>query len=411
MKHNASNFGRKIFSTVLFFCLLLTFTANAAKTINWVGTWSTAPQLVEPNNMPPSPGLTNNAIRQIVRISIGGERIRLKFTNEHGDSPVSIKSAQIALSTGGAEINASSTKKLTFSGKEAIQIEAGKTVYSDPIVFHLDSRMDVAITLYFGQTSAKVTGHPGSRTTSYLVAGNDPSVSDFTKGVKTEHWYIINSIDVEAPQQAGAVAILGNSITDGRGSTTNLQNRWPDILSERLLTNPATKQVGVLNMGIGGNCMLAGGLGPTGKSRFERDILNQAGVKWVIIYLGVNDLGGVRNEASSLSTADKLIQSYKDMIAAAHAKNLKIYGATIMPFKGNGYYNTFSETARQKTNTWIRTSGAFDAVIDFDVVLQNPQDPAAMLSAFDFQNDFLHPSFEGHTLMGQFVPISLFVTK
>jgi lysophospholipase L1-like esterase len=402
----------KIAAFTLLLMIIPTFLfAQNSRAMKWVGSWSTAPQLVEPNNMPPAPGLTNSSIRQVVRVSIGGERVRIRFSNEFSNSPVTIKAARIALSKEGSEIISKTDKILTFSGSTSTTMDAGTILVSDPVVFPINARADVSITLYLEKTSQRVTGHPGSRTTSYIIEGNDPSVSDFSNAVTTDHWYIINGIDVMASPDAGAVAILGNSITDGRGSTTNLNNRWPDVLSERLLSNPQTRLVGVLNMGIGGNCMLSGGLGPNGISRYKRDILNQAGVKWVIIYLGVNDLGGVRNESALSSVSEKLIQAYKELIISAKSRKLKVYGATIMPFKGNGYYNPFSEKARQKVNQWIRSSGFFDAVIDFDKVLQNPHDPESMLSTFVFQNDFLHPNAEGHLLMGQFVDLNLFVKK
>lgn len=201
----------------------------------WVGTWSTAPQLVEPGNMPPSPGLTNNSLRQVVRVSIGGDTLRLRFSNEFSTSPVTMKSVQIAVSTGGSTVDTSTNEELKFNGDSGVIMDVGAAVTSDPIAFNLKPRMDLVITIYYGQTSSTVTGHPGSRTTSYIIAGDTATKTDFTGAVTTDHWYTINAIDVLAPSTASCVAILGNSITDGRGSTTNLQNRWPDIFSEHLL--------------------------------------------------------------------------------------------------------------------------------------------------------------------------------
>ena len=379
--------------------------ANAPK--RWVGTWSTAPQLVEPGNMPPSPGLTNNSLRQVVRVSIGGDTLRLKFSNEFSESPVTMKSVQIATSTGGSAIDVSTNKELKFNGSPAVILNAGASVTSDPIAFKLTPRMDVAITICYGQTSMTVTGHPGSRTTSYILAGNETIRTDFTGAVTTDHWYNINTIDVLAPSTAACVAILGNSITDGRGSTTNMQNRWPDVFSESLLKNSGTQQVGVLNLGIGGNCVLSGGLGPTGVTRYERDILNQSGIRWAIIFEGVNDIGGVRSASAATSTANNLIAAYKQMIAKAHAKNIRIYGATILPFKGNGYYNEYSELCRNTVNKWIRTKGNYDEYIDFDKVMQNPQDPTKLLLPA-YQNDGLHPDASGYKIMGESVDLNLF---
>jgi lysophospholipase L1-like esterase len=372
----------------------------------WVGTWSTAPQLVEPGNMPPSPGLTNNSLRQVIRVSIGGDTLRVRFSNEFSTSAVTMNSVQIAASSGGNTIDVATNKELTFSGNSAVTMNAGAAVTSDPIAFTLTPRMDVAITIYYGQTSATVTGHPGSRTTSYIIAGNTTTRTDFTGSVTTDHWYNINGIDVLAPETAACVAILGNSITDGRGSTTNMQNRWPDIFSESLLKDSSTHQVGVLNMGIGGNSVLSGGLGPTGVNRYDRDILHQQGVRWAIVFEGVNDIGGVHSAAAATTTANSLIAAYQQMIVKAHTNDIRIYGGTIMPFKGNGYYNEYSESCRSTVNQWIRTEGNFDACIDFDKTMRDPQDTTRLVSSY--QNDGLHPDSAGHRKMGESIDLNLF---
>ncbi len=373
--------------------------ASDCASANWVGTWATAPQLVEPHNMPPKPGLTNNSLRQIVRVSIGGEKLRLKLSNEFSKDPITIKSVQIAVSTGASAIDVSSNKELKFKGSAEVIIKEGEAVLSDPIDFHLDARMDLAITTYYGETSLTVSGHPGSRTTSYLIEGNSPSVTDFSESVETDHWYNINRIDVMASEDASAIAILGNSITDGRGSITNKQNRWPDILSEELLKDPKSNNIGVLNLGIGGNAILVGGLGPTGLKRFERDIIEQPGVKWMIIYHGVNDIGGVRSAEMAEKRAQDLITAYKLMANTAKENNIVVFGATILPFKGNGYYNEHSEHCRNLVNNWILNNDLFEAVIDFATVLQHPDDPLRIISSF--QNDGLHPDAEGYQKMGK----------
>jgi lysophospholipase L1-like esterase len=372
----------------------------------WVGTWSTAPQLVEPGNNPPIPGLSNNTLRQIVRVSLGGDSLRMRLSNEFSTSPVAIHAVHIALSKGGSTIDTSTDKVLFFNGETEITIAPGTAITSDPLLFALQPRTDVAITTYFGSTSPDVTGHPGSRTTSYLLTGNKVSTVDFVGAVTTDHWYNINAIEVLAPSAAACVAILGNSITDGRGSTTNLQNRWTDVFSESLLNNSSTQQVGVLNLGIGGNCVLSGGLGPTGVSRYDRDILNQQGVRWAIVFEGVNDIGGVSSAASATTTANNLLAAYKQMIAKAHAKNIRIYGGTIMPFNGNSYYNQFSELCRNTVNQWIRTKGNYDGFIDFDKAMRNPQDTTRLVSSY--QNDGLHPDAAGHKTMGESIDLNSF---
>jgi len=315
-------------------------------------------------------------------------------------------SVQIAASAGGSLINQSTNVILTFNGSKEVIMDSGTSITSDPFAFNLQPRMDVAITIYFGSTPPDITGHPGSRTTSYLLPGNNSSETDFSGSVTTEHWYIINGIDVQAPSTASCIAILGNSITDGRGSTTNMQNRWPDLLSERLLKNPGTRQVGVLNLGIGGNCVLKDCLGTSGISRYERDILRQPGVKFVIIFEGVNDIGGVRSSDAAASVASGLIAAYKMMIDSARSRGLKIYGATITPFKSNGYYNQYSEECRNEVNGWIRGRGRFDAVLDFDYMVRNPEDTISLVSSF--QNDGLHPDLSGFKKMADCIDLKLF---
>jgi len=402
---------RSFFSAICILAVLLsscsTLNSNSHSAKKWVGTWSTAPQLVEPGNVPPAPGLTNNSLRQIVRVSIGSDSLRIRFSNAFSTSAVTLKAVKIAVSTGGNTIDAASSKELKFGGKTEVTMNSGAMITSDPISFDLKSRMDLAITIYFAETCPNITGHPGSRTTSYLLAGNSTSVNDFTGSVPTDHWYIINGIDVKAPRSGGAVAILGNSITDGRGSGTNKQNRWPDILSERLLKNAGTQQVGVLNLGIGGNCVLKNCLGPSGVSRFSRDILKQQGIRWFIIAEGINDIGQIPDLATANKIAQDLIAAYKQMIVDAHAQGIKVYGATIMPFKKSFYDAEYRQTARTTVNEWIRTSGSFDAVIDFDKAMRDPNDTLTILPTAH-TGDFLHPNEAGYILMGEAVDLKLF---
>jgi lysophospholipase L1-like esterase len=345
----------------------------------------------------------------VVRVSIGGDTLRMRLSNEFSTGPVTIRAVHIALSKGGGTIDSSTDRALYFAGKADTTIAPGGAITSDPCRFVLQPRTDLAITIYYGNTSPDITGHPGSRTTSYLLGGNAVSSVTFAGAVTTDHWYTINAIDVLAPPPSASVAILGNSITDGRGSTTNMQNRWPDVLSESLLRDSSTRHIGVLNLGIGGNCVLAGGLGPTGVSRFDRDILNQQGVRWVIVFEGVNDIGGVRSAASATATAENLIAAYRQMIAKAHARNIRIYGGTILPFNGNSYYNQYSESCRNTVNQWIRAKGNFDGCIDFDKTMRNPLDTTRLVSTY--QNDGLHPDAAGYKTMGESIDPRLFMEE
>ena len=373
----------------------------------WVGTWSTAPQLVEPHNMPPEPGLTENTLRQTVRVSIGGGVVRLRFSNAFSKSPVELKSVAIAQSLEGSSVDVSTQKTLKFNNNPGIIMAPGGEAFSDPVKFNLKPGSRLAVTIHFGKTSPDVTGHPGSRTTSFILSGNNISSSGFAGAVKTDHWYVIQGIDVQGNKNSKTIAVLGNSITDGRGSGTNKQNRWTDILSARLLENPDTKNTGVLNLGIGGNCVVRGGLGPTALERFDRDILSQSNVRWLIILEGINDIGSAKTQVEADKIAAELIAAYDEMINKAHAKGILVYGATMLPFAGSFYDTPYRQTARDAVNEWIRNSRRFDAVIDFDKIMRNPDDVKTILTDMH-DGDFLHPNQAGYRRMGENVNLGLF---
>jgi lysophospholipase L1-like esterase len=373
----------------------------------WVGTWSTAQQLVELNNNPPEPGLAHNTLRQIVRVSLGGDSLHLRFSNEFSKSPVTMNAVHVSLSKGRSAIDTVTDKELKFNGKSNVTIEPGVAVTSDPFHLVVKPRSDLAITIYFGNTSPDVTGHPGSRTTSYILPGDKVSAEDFSGAVSTDHWYIINGIDVMAPESAAAVVIVGNSITDGRGSGTNKQNRWPDELARRLQESNDTRLVAVLNQGIGGNCVLRECLGPSALSRFDRDVIGARGVRWLIILEGINDIGQAQGVEDADRVADDLIAAYEQMIDSAHAEDIRVYGATLMPFGGSFYDSPEHEAARTKVNEWIRNSGRFDAVIDVDAALRDPSDPSRLLPSAD-TGDHLHPNETGHRMIAEAVDLALF---
>ncbi len=377
------------------------------KNTSWVGTWSTAPQLVEPHNMPPEPGLTENTIRQIVRVSIGGETVRLRFSNAFSKSPVELRSVVVADYREGSSVDISTQKMLKFNKNRSVTMTPGSEVLSDPLKFNIKPGSRLAITIHFGRTSPDVTGHPGSRTSSFILKGNNMDSPDFSGAVITDHWYVINGIEVKPAQNSFAVAVLGNSITDGRGSGTNRQNRWTDILSARLLENEATDNIGVLNLGIGGNCVVRGGLGPTALERFDRDILSQSNVRWLIILEGINDIGGIKSEEEAEKTVKELINAYDQMITRAHTKGILVYGATILPFAKSFYDTPYRQYARDTVNEWIRNSGRFDAVIDFDKIMRNPGDVKTILPDMH-DGDFLHPNEKGYRRMGESVDLDLF---
>jgi lysophospholipase L1-like esterase len=344
-------------------------------------------------------------------VSIGGKQLRLRFSNTFGTGPAAIVSAHVALSAwfgsaGNGDISTNSDKALTFQGMPSVNISPGEAVLSDPLNYDLPALTNLAVSIYFGAIPAgNITGHPGSRTTSFILPGDAVSAPALTGAAKAAHWYFITGAEVLADAPGKTVVTLGDSLTDGRGSTTDGDNRWPDVLAQRLNANPPTSQVAVVNMGIGGNGIF-GGLGPAAVSRFDRDVLNQNGARWVIIFEGVNDIGGASGGGSP-ALATNLIAAYKQFIAKAHARNLRAYGATITPFGGHSYHTPAREAARQTINTWIRTSHLYDATIDFDAVVRDPVTLTNLQSSYD-SGDHLHLNPAGYQAMSDAIDLTLF---
>jgi lysophospholipase L1-like esterase len=334
----------------------------------------------------------------------------VRFSNAYGTNPVTIQSVHVALSTGAGsagdgDINTATDRVLTFRGAPGLVIQPGEAVLSDPLNFDLPPITNVAISIHFGNISATtINGHPGSRTTSFIVPGNAGSAATLPAATKTAHWYIITGLEVLANSSARAVVTLGDSITDGRGSTTDGNDRWPDNFANRLLTNSLTAGVSVVNMGIGGNAVLAGGLGPTALARFDRDVLTQSGVRYLIVFEGVNDIG---SGSSSMTTATNLVAAYTQLANKAHARNILAYGATITPFGGNGYYTTLHEQERQFVNAWLRTNSIYDGVIDFDAVVRDPVTLTNLQAPYN-SGDGLHLSPAGYRAMADAINLNFF---
>ncbi|PBJ15937.1 SGNH/GDSL hydrolase family protein [Flavobacterium sp. ACN6] len=379
--------------------------SKKAADVNWVGSWACAQMLVETNNMPPDPGLAENTLRQIIKVSIGGDNIRLRFSNLFSDQPTVLKKISIANVINAPAIDKNTQQILSFNGNQEITLNPGQDVFSDVVNFQLKPGQLLAITIYYGAASQKTSGHPGSRTTSYILTGDNVNNADFSDAVKTDHWYSIMGLDVMASKETSNIVCLGNSITDGRGSGTNKQNRWTDILAARLSADNTTKHIGVLNLGIGGNCVVKGGLGPTALDRFDRDVLSQAGTKWLVILEGINDIGGIKRAEDAPVKAQEIIDAYKVMIEKAHARDIKVYGCTILPFQKSFYDAPFKQDARDIVNAWIRNN--FDAVIDFDKEMASEADPKTILSNMH-DGDFLHPNELGYKRMGEVVDLNLF---
>jgi lysophospholipase L1-like esterase len=384
--------------------LILAAGVGAAAEGHWTGTWGCSPQLTEARNLPPGPGLANNTLRQVVHTSIGGKRVRLRFSNDFGSEPVTMRAVSLASSAGSGSIRTETARPIRFLGAPSVTIPAGAAIVSDPLDYELTPLTDYAVTISFGEMSnTVVTGHPGSRSTSYLRAGSAVTAATLSDGATTAHWYIFTGIDVMVDGSGSAIVILGDSITDGRGSDTNGNNRWTDNLANRLRWFPATENVGVLNEGLGGNAVLSGGLGPPATTRLDRDLLGQSSVRWLIVMEGVNDIGVARSD----TIATELIAAYERVVSIAHSHNILVYGIPILPFGKSMYDSPAHEEARQAVNAWIRESGRLDAVLDMDAAIRDPENPHVLLRGYD-SGDHLHPSVAGYRKMAEIVDLKLF---
>lgn len=396
--------------------LLLCAPASSAFATKWVSSWSSAQLLVDRPNALPEAAQTDATLRQLVRLSIGGTRIRIRISNAFGKTPLEIADADIALaaSPASSDIVPASDRRLKFSGQRSVFIPAGAEYFSDPVSLKVPPLGTLAISIHYAKLPDAETGHPGSRATSYFEPGDAVARADFLGTSNAEHWYFIAGVDVEAANTSAAIAALGDSITDGHGVAANSNGRWTDILAQRLIKSRATRTVAVLNEGIGGNRVIEDGIGPNGMARFDRDVLASSGVRYVILLEGVNDLGVLtRDKPASTDQHHQMVASilaaYRQMIERAHEHEIKMIGATIMPYGASGYYHpdAANEADREAINSWIRSAGHFDAVIDFDALMRDPKQPSRLRKEYDL-GDGLHPSAAGYQAMGEAVPLSLF---
>ena len=388
---------KRLLVFLMVFCALSTYSFAQ----NWVGTWATAPQTVVRSFMPYNNCMTNRSVRQVVKVSIGGDVIRLKLSNIYSMQPVEIRSIYIAHAKDSFSIDAKSAQYFKFSNSYKTVIPAGKQIVSDALKFKLRNLERVAITINYTSAPEVPTVHMGSRTTSYIMKGVTNAHSNFEKAFRENHWYNISGIDVYTmSNNMSAIAIMGNSITDGKCSTDNAQNRWPDVMSEMLQLKHKITNQGVLNLGIGNNRVtVPGGFGALAKERFDRDILMQSGVKKVIIFEGINDIGAAKS-GNSETVARQIIESIQGMVRKAKARKMKVYLGTITPFKGAGYYTHFHEAARLYVNDWIRSQAKnVDGILDFAKLLQDPNDDRRMKREYA-SNDWLHPNPAGYKAMG-----------
>ncbi|WP_305790227.1 SGNH/GDSL hydrolase family protein [Symbioplanes lichenis] len=381
----------------------------SSRRARWVHTWVAMPQLTEPNNLPPAPFtgpdsvLVDTTIRQTVHTSIGGTRLRVRFSNAFGGAELPITAAAVALPAGGragvADVQPGTGRPLTFGGHLSTVVPAGAQVVSDPVDLPIAARANLTVTTYLaaGQQTLSLTSHPGSRTTSHLLAGDHHGATDLPGATPVDHWYLISGVEVRA--DARALVIVGDSLTDGRGSTTNGNDRWPDQLQPRL------PGVAVLNQAAGGNRVLHDGLGPSVLARLDRDVLALGAVSRLLLFEGVNDIGTApATDAAQQQVVADLIAAYRQVIVRAEARDIATIGATITPFGGNAGYDDpggLRERSRQAVNHWIRRSGAFASVIDFDAAVRDPAEPRRLAPAYD-TGDALHLNPAGYAALAAF---------
>jgi len=393
--------------------LLLALPVQAAD--RWAASWSTAVvPLDEMKGLPADGG--DFTIRQVVRLSSGGRQLRLRFTNALGTAPLRIDGAHVAHSVGAgsAAIAPGSDRAITFDGRPGVAIPPGAIFLSDPIDLPSPALQPLAVSLHLKDAPRTFTVHRAARTTAYVASGDQTAAADLPGAASLVQWTQIAAVDVSGPA-VETVATFGDSITDGSGAGVDRYERWPDVLAQRLQADPKTRHIGVVNAGIGGNRLLKDGNGPNGLARFDRDVLSLPGLTTVIVLIGVNDIGTLSREGQVTvekrqATVEGLAAGYRQLVERAHARNVRVIGATILPFGGTKTYRSDADADadRRAVNQWIRTAGVFDAVVDFDKVAADPADPSRLLAAFD-SGDKLHPSPAGYQAMGSAVPLNLLV--
>lgn len=395
----------------------------------WIGTWASAAQAFVPKSLQT---YRKQTLRLIVHTSAGGHKVRIKLSNAYGDEDLLIGAAHVARRTSGANIEGDSDRPLEFQGHASVKISAGALAVSDPVELDVPARSDLAISLFLPEATQAKTIHAMAKQTSYvsLEAGDATAAVNFAVGKEIHSWPFLTGVDVDAPPGSFSVVAFGSSLTDGDGTTADTNRRWPDVLAERLQKEGGgtrTRQVGVLNEGIIGNRLLhdspkgednpfGGALGEAGLARFERDVLDQAGVKYVILGLGINDIlfpAFAFTPAGETVTADDIIAGYRQLIARAHRKGVRIIGTTNPGFEKSAFeglvesfYTPDREATRQKVNEWILKSGEFDGLVDLDATLRDPTRPTQLLPAYD-SGDHLHPNDAGCAAEAKAIPLAL----
>ncbi|MES3006767.1 MAG: SGNH/GDSL hydrolase family protein [Pseudomonadota bacterium] len=388
------------------------FAQSAAQDVHWVTTWSASPSSLPPGLLPPeavTDAFTDQTLRLVLHTSIGGDVVRVRLSNTHGNKRLQIGSATIALQTQGSEVAPDSLTTLTFGGEESVTIARGGLVFSDPVAFTVPPLSNLSVSLYIPQASGTVTTHLAAAQTNYVVAGNATMSAQLASPQEIPVWNYLTAVDVGRQDDITAIVTLGDSITDGVGSNTNLNNRWPNYLARRLLGTDNEPDFAVVNAGISGNRVLQENSPRFGENlqlRFERDVLALSGVSHIVLLQGINDIGMANMFPGEEVSPEEIIAGYRQIITRAHARGIKIIGATLTPYEGAGYYTEAGEVKRQTVNAWIRSSGEFDGVIDFEIPARDPTHITRMVPSYT--TDKLHPNDEGYKAMAEAIDLTLF---
>ena len=380
----------------------------------WVESWAASPQEpVDPVTGGTPLNFSDQTIREVVRLSTGGRTLRIRLTNEYGTAPVTIGAVHVALASASGGIVPGSDRVVTFSGGSgSVTIPTSAPALSDPIAFPISSLTSLAISLYVpsGGNPGGATPHSLGQQTAYIVPGDQTGAATLTGATTTTVRYFLSGVDVLESGLGATVVTLGDSITDGYHSTVDANHRWPDYLAQRLQSSIVLSGLAVANEGISGNRVLSDGIGPNALSRFDRDVLSRPGVRYVTLLEGINDIGfpAVLPSQGPEPTPAQIIAGYRQLIARAHERGVLIFGATLTPFQGAAYYSDAGEAVREAVNAFIRTSGEFDGVIDFDAVVRDPSNPLRFLPAYD-SGDHLHPNDAGYQQMANSVDLRLFL--
>jgi lysophospholipase L1-like esterase len=408
--------------------------AQPAGQEHWVATWGTAQQLIRtpppatppaattaaavPRTPPPGRaqqqaialnGFKNQTVRMVLRTSIGGSRLRVTVANTFGGTPVVVGAAHVALRAKESEIVPGSDRALTFNGKPGCTIGPGMVILSDPVDLSVPVLGDLTVSLYFpGETGPPATHATGLHTTYISKEGDTTGAASMPEAITTQSYYFLAGVDVMAPADTSLIVAFGDSITDGSLSTPNTDRSWPARLAVRLAADKRTASLAIVNMGIGGNRLLRDMTGASALARLDRDVLSQAGVKWLVLIEGINDIGRGSTMPGEAVTADELIGAYRQIIERARTHGIKVIGGTLTPFEGAGYAREDGEVIRQAVNQWIRTGGAYDAVVDFEAATRDPANPKRFRPEFD-PGDHLHPNDAGYQAMADAVDLAIFM--